>query len=184
VEEEEVKNVFKAYLDWLGHSQYFMSKGSGPDFEFEDGSVAEVKGSKWEDVSEVLEQIAEYYLKRSSVTLVAPADAINLDRAFRLLILERVLMRLKRSEKSIGVFLVDKVADDKYAVLRLNSLEDLWKQVGERILSRAPFWFDSTDRKVSFISEFSSKDGNELFKSCIVSIVKEKGFELELKKSK
>jgi hypothetical protein len=103
VEEGEVKGVFKAYLD-KNRAQYLVGKGAGPDFAFEDGSVAEVKGSSWDDVGEVLRQIAEYYFKSPSVTFVVPSDSLNLDRAFRLLILERILKGLKLEGKAISVF--------------------------------------------------------------------------------
>jgi hypothetical protein len=75
LDEDEVKKVFKAYLD-RNKPRYFSGKGAaGPDFEFEDGSIAEAKGSEWADVGAILRQVGEYYLKSPSVTFVAPSDS-------------------------------------------------------------------------------------------------------------
>jgi hypothetical protein len=180
VEEDEVRRVFKAYLDRMRGTRYLLGRGAGPDFEFEDGSVAEVKGSEWGDVGAVLRQVAEYYLKRTAVTFVAPADSLNLDRAFRLLMLERMLKGMKYGGRTIGVFLVDRAAGNKYKVLALDSFEDLWETVTERIASRRPSWYVPTDEKLSFASAFSSQEGNELFKLHVVSLVNERGSEFAL----
>jgi hypothetical protein len=89
-------------------ARYLLGRGAGPDFELEDGSVAEAKGSGLDDVGAVLRQVAEYYLKRTAVAFVAPADALSLDRAFRLLMLECMLKGMKyggrasESSSSIG----------------------------------------------------------------------------------
>jgi len=182
VEEDEVKKVFKAYLD-RSRAQYLPGKDAGPDFEFEDGSIAEAKGSEWADVGEVLRQIAEYYLKSPSVTFIAPSDSLNLDRAFRLCMLERIMKGLTLGGRAISVFLVDKVADNKYKVCMFDSLEDLWKEVTERIGSKKPGWYVSTDEKLSFVSTFSFQIGNELFRLHIISLVNERGSDVELKDS-
>ena len=179
MEEDEVKEAFKAYLDKT-KAQYYVGRGAGPDFEFEDGSVAEAKGSEWADVGAVLRQIADYYLKRPSVTFVVPADSLNLDRAFRLYVLERVLMSMKRGGKTIRVFLVDKIADGKYKARMFDSFEDLWKSVTERIASGGPSCHAPSNEKLSFISSFSSQEGNELFKLHVISLVNERGFEISL----
>jgi hypothetical protein len=179
MEESEVKKVFKAYLD-RKKAHYLLGKDAGPDFEFEDGSVAEAKGSEWTDVGEVLRQIAEYYLKRPSVTFVAPCDSLNLDRAFRLWMLERILKGLKFGGTPISIFLVDKMADNKYKICTFDSFEELWKEVTERIGSRRPNWYVSTDEKLSFVSAFSLHMGNELFKLHVISLVNEHGWEMEL----
>jgi hypothetical protein len=179
VEEDEVKRVFKAYLD-KNRAQYLVGKGAGPDFAFEDGSVAEVKGSSWADVGEVLRQIAEYYFKSPSVTFVAPSDSLNLDRAFRLLMLERILKGLKLEGRAISVFLVNKLTDNKYKVYTFDSIESLWREVIERIGSNKPGWYVPTDEKLSFVSTFSTQEGNELFKLHTISLVNERGSEIEL----
>jgi hypothetical protein len=179
VEEDEVKGVFKAYLD-KNRAQYLVGKGAGPDFAFEDGSVAEVKGSSWADVGEVLRQIAEYYFKSPSVTFVVPSDSLNLDRAFRLLMLERILKGLKLEGRAVSVFLVNKVTDDKYRVYTFDSIESLWREVVERIGSNKPGWYVPTDEKLSFVSTFSTQEGNELFKLHTISLVNERGSEIEL----
>jgi hypothetical protein len=179
VEEDEVKGVFKAYLD-KNRAQYLVGKGAGPDFAFEDGSVAEVKGSSWADVGEVLRQIAEYYFKSPSVTFVVPSDSLNLDRAFRLLILERILKGLKLEGKAISVFLINRVTDNKYKVYTFDSFESLWREVVERIVSNKPGWYVPTDEKLSFVSTFSTQEGNDLFKLHTISLVNERGSEIEL----
>jgi hypothetical protein len=179
MEENEVKRVFKAYLDKIG-IQYFVSKGAGPDFEFEDGSIAEVKGSEWADVGAILRQLAEYYLKSPSMIFVTPSDSLNLDRAFRLWMLECILKGMKREGKAIRVILVDKVADKKYKVYQFDSMEDLWREIAEKISSKQPRWYDPVDEKLSFISTFSSQEGNELVKLYIKDLVSERGSEIEL----
>ena len=178
MEEDEVKRVFKAYLD-KSNAHYILGRGGGPDFEFEDGSVAEVKGSEWADVGAVLRQIAEYYLKSPSVTFVAQSDSLNLDRAFRLWMLERILKGLKLEARAISVFLVDKVAD-KYVVCTFDSFEELWRGVTERIESKRPSWYIPTEEKISFVSNFSSQEGNELFKLHATSLVRERGWEIAI----
>jgi hypothetical protein len=178
LEEDEVKRVFKAYLD-RSNAHYILGRGGGPDFEFEDGSVAEAKGSEWADVGAVLRQIAEYYLKSPSVTFVAPSDSLNLDRAFRLWMLERILKGLKLEARAISVFLVDKVAD-KYVVCTFDSFEELWRGVTERIESKRPSWYIPTEEKISYVSNFSSQDGNELFKLHTTHLVRERGWEIAL----
>jgi hypothetical protein len=179
MEENEVKRVFKAYLDKIG-IQYFVSKGAGPDFEFENGSIAEVKGSEWADVGAILRQLAEYYLKSPSMIFVTPSDGLNLDRAFRLWMLERILKGMKREGKAIRVILVDKIEDKKYKVYEFYSLEELWREVTEKIISKLPSWYDPVNEKLSFISAFSLKEGNELFKLHIKDLVSERGSEIEL----
>lgn len=179
MEEDEVKRVFKAYLD-KSNARYLLGRGGGPDFQFEDGSVAEAKGSEWADVGAILRQIAEYYLKSPSVTFVTPSDSLNLDRAFRLWMLERILKGLKLEARAISVFLVDKMADDKYKVCTFDSFEDLWRGVTERIESKRPSWLIPTEEKISFISKFSSQEGNELFKLHTISLVNERGEEIAL----
>lgn len=179
MDEEEVKKVFEVYLN-RSKIQYFRGRGAGPDFEFEDGSVAEAKGSEWADVGAVLRQIAEYYLKSPAVTIAAPADSLNLDRGFRLWMLERIMRHLKFDGKPIKMFLVDKVTDNKYKIYTFNSLEDLWKEVGERIEQKCPGWHVLVKEKVSFVSMFSMQEGNELFKLHTVSLIGERGSEIEL----
>jgi hypothetical protein len=179
LEEDEVKRVFKAYLD-KSNAHYILGRGGGPDFEFEDGSVAEAKGSEWVDVGAILRQIAEYYLKSPSVTFVAPSDSLNLDRAFRLWILERILKGLKLEARAISVFLVDKVADNKYVVCTFDSFEDLWRGVTERIESKRPGWYIPTEEKISYVSNFSCQEGNEMFKLHTISLVRERGWEIAI----
>jgi hypothetical protein len=131
-------------------------------------------------VGGILRQIAEYYLKSPFVTFVAPSDSLNLDRAFRLWMLERILKGLKLEGRAISAFLVDRVADKKYKVCTFDSLEDLWREVTERIGSRRPSWYVPTDEKLSFVSMFSSQEGSELFRLHIISLVNERGSEMEL----
>jgi len=177
MEEDEVKRVFKFYLD-RNKARYLLGKGSGPDFEFEDGSTAETKGSEWTDVGAILRQIAEYYLKSPSVTSVVPSDSLNLDRAFRLWILERILKGLKLEGRAISVFLVNKLTDNKYKVYTFESFESLWREVVERIGSNKPGWYVPTDKKLSFVSTFSTQEGNDLFKLHTISLVNERGSEI------
>jgi len=179
LEEDEVKRVFKAYLD-KRNDRCLIRKGGGPDFQFEDGSVAEAKGSEWDDVGGILKQIAEYYLSSPSVTLVTPSDSLNLDRAFRLWMVERILKGLKLQGRPISVFLVDKVANNKYKVCTFDSFEDLWRRVTERIESKRPSWYIPTEEKISFISNFSWQEGNELFKLHTISLVNEHGWEIAI----
>jgi hypothetical protein len=179
MEEDEVKRVFKSYLD-RNKARYLLGKGAGPDFEFEDGSTAETKGSEWTDVGAILRQIAEYYLKSPSVTFVVPSDSLNLDRAFRLWILERILKGLKLEGRAISVFLVNKLTDNKYKVYTFESFESLWREVVERIGSNKPGWYVPTDEKLSFVSTFSTQEGNDLFKLHTISLVNERGSEIEL----
>lgn len=71
------------------------------------------------DVGAIPKQIAEYYLKSQAVTFVAPADSLNLDRGFRLWMLERIMRYLKFEGRAIRVFLVGKVAPANSSILIL-----------------------------------------------------------------
>jgi hypothetical protein len=59
-------------------------------------------------------------------------------------------------------------------------LEDLWKEVGERIEQKCPGWHVLVKEKVSFVSMFSMQEGNELFKLHTVSLISERESEIEL----
>jgi hypothetical protein len=94
--------------------------------------------------------------------------------------LERILKGIKLEGKAISVFLVGEVSDYKYKVYTFDSFEDLWRGVTERIGSERPSWYIPIDEKLSFVWMFSSQEGNELFKLHTVSLVNERGWEVEL----
>jgi hypothetical protein len=87
---------------------------------------------------------------------------------------------LKLEARAVSVFLVDKVADDKYVVCTFDSFEDLWRGVTERIEAKRLSWYIPTEEKISFVSNFSWQEGNELFKLHTISLVRERGWEIAL----
>jgi hypothetical protein len=93
---------------------------------------------------------------------------------------ERILRGLKLQGRPISVFLVDKVADNKYKFCTFDSFEDLWRRVTERIESKRPSWYIPTEEKTSFVTNFSWQEGNELFKLHTISLVNEHGWEIAI----
>jgi hypothetical protein len=176
LEEEEVKEAFQKYLE-SRNIVYFLGKGAGPDFKFEDGSVAEAKGSIWQDVGAVLEQIAEYYFTSTRVSLVFPCDAMNLERAFRLLMLEKLLMRSKQKGETLRLYLVSKI-DDVYKICQFDSIEDFWKRVCQKIEIEAPAWYEPPNKRQEFIQSWSIREGNEMFKSYAIKLFNERAYDI------
>jgi hypothetical protein len=52
--------------------------------------------------------------------------------------------------------------------------------LGLRIESKRPRWYIPTEEKISFASNLSWQEGNELFKLHTISLVRERGWEIAL----
>jgi len=177
MEEEEVIHCLEVYLRKLGAK--FKRRKTGPDFTFEDGSAIEAKGSEWLDVGEVLKQLADYYMTSPSMGFAIPADTLNIDRAYRLMLLEKALMYSEHQGQPITVYCVTKVEEKSYRLLRYDSVEKLFGQVTDELgrIVGVDWWLEPNER-IKHIGGHLKKESNELFKMQIIQIVSNRGSEV------
>ena len=179
MEEEEVMRCLESYLKEAG----VRHRRGIPDVEFEDGSAIEAKGRDWPDVGAVMGQLADYYMTRPSLGFAAPADALTIDRAYRLVVLEKALVRSKLQGKPITIYCVAK-DDGSYKLLKFDSAEDLFKQVTEElgVTAGVDRWLQ-VDEKVKRIGERLRKPSDALFREQLRQIVVRRGAEVKAPKT-
>ena len=177
--EAEVIECLEAYLN--AHRVGFVRRKVGPDFKLEDGSVIEAKGSKWGDVGAVMRQLIEYYMTSPSMGLAVPADSLNVDRVYRLLLLEKALIYSKREGKPITVYCITKSRKEGlYKLLKFNSVEELFRQVTDDLVRKIGIsrWSEVAER-IEHIGGYLKRTSDDLFRNGLVSTVSERGYELK-----
>ncbi len=180
LEEREVVRCLEAYLHGLG-ARFKRGRGPGPDFIFEDGSVIECKGSKWPDVGEIMRQLASYYMTSPKTGLAIPADSLNIDRAYRLLLLEKALTLSKWQGRPLTVYCIVKTGERSYKLLRFDSVKELFDQVTEELgrTISADWWLEPGE-KVKRIGGHMRKESSELFREQLTQIILKWGYEVKV----
>lgn len=180
-----MKDVLSFYLSNITKARFTVTPAGakGPDFELEDGSAIEAKGTVWSNVAEVLSQLAEYYMHRTRVGFAVPSDALNADRAYRLMLLEVALIYSKLQGEPIKVYCVGKANEKTYRLYIFSSVKDLYDKVtNESIRHIRISWYLPSPKKIDWISSGLKAESNELFSQQLQRLVDKQGLGITLEK--
>lgn len=131
MEETLVRSVIIKHLE-NQNEKFLVQSGSGPDINFPDGSVLELKGSVF-DWRIALEQFIRYTYTHSALRIALPYDALDL---YRLQALASFEAGLKYHPKPpIRMYIVGERANNKFGVRLFPSVKDIRQAVISRIES-------------------------------------------------
>lgn len=137
ISEKVVQRVIMKYLEERG--QRSSSGGAGPDIKIGHGKGVEVKGGKLtgERFERAIKQISEYTHDWSDIELAFPITALTMRKLYSLHVIEESLrFRELGKNKTIPVYLVSKINDNEYSVLRFNSMKDLFEDVTKAAIQK------------------------------------------------
>ena len=131
LEETLVRSIIIKHLEKQGE-KFLPQSGSGPDINFPDGSVLELKGSNF-DWRIALEQFIRYAYTHSALKIALPYDALDLYRIQALTSFEAGLK--SQMKPPIRVYLIGERGNNKFGIRLFPSVKDIRQAALSRIES-------------------------------------------------
>ncbi|MGQ9723343.1 MAG: hypothetical protein ACUVXA_18725 [Candidatus Jordarchaeum sp.] len=119
--EKDVNNIFTLFLEKQG-KKFKIPKKSAPDLLINDTAV-EIEGS-WVNFKVALEKYVKYSLEYSSLEIVFPTDALDVNKMFQLLLLEKLLE--KKSRPPIKIHLVTELERHDFVLKTFQTVQELY----------------------------------------------------------